>query len=166
MRTLLFAAFAALAAITLAQAQSTPPKSPPLSDNQFVEKAITGNRFEVESGRLAQSKATDAKLKQFADMMVMDHGNALKDLQGVAQDIKAPMPDKLDAQRQAKLDALKSKDAAAFDAAYKADMKSSHAETLAMLKTHRASTRNDKLKAWIDKTLPTVEKHKAAIDSM
>ncbi len=162
MKTLLLGALAALAFAAAASAQT----SPPLTDAQFVEKAVVGNRFEVESSRLAQSKLTDAKLKQFATMMVADHGKALEDLQSAAGGMKATLPDRLDVPHQTELDALKAKSGADFDAAYKADMKRGHTDTLALLQAHQRNARDTGIKAWIDKTLPVVQRHKDMIDRM
>jgi putative membrane protein len=137
------------------------------SDSDFVQKATVGNRFEVEAGQLAATKATDAKLKDFARMMVTDHGAALKKLEDAARAAGAP-PVKagLDAAHQSKLDALKAKSGAEFDRQYKADMKQAHEDTLAMLTSYKQNGKNDKLRAWAEAALPTVQKHRDTINAM
>jgi len=54
------------------------------SDNSsFLDQAIEINQAEVELGRLASTKATDKRVKDFAAMMVKDHSAGLKKLQNV-----------------------------------------------------------------------------------
>ena len=152
--------------------QSSPAHNPPtqpvpvMTDAQFLDKALDANRFEVETGKLAQAKASDPKLKAFAAQMVTDHGKALSELQDVAKSLNRPVPDKLNSLHQAKYDALQAKDGSGFDMSYKGEMKSGHAETLMMLQTHSSKVMDPKLKAWIDKTIPVVQHHKSMIDGM
>ena len=123
----MFLGFAVLgAAIAQTTPQSAPAHNPPtqtvpvMTDAQFLDKALDANRFEVETGKLAQGKASDPKLKDFAAMMVTDHGKALSELQDVARSLNRPVPDKLSSQHQAKCNALKSKEAARSMGATKA----------------------------------------------
>jgi putative membrane protein len=55
------------------------------ADQKFVEDAAKGNRAEVELGKMVESKAKDPEVKQFAQMMVKDHTDALNQLQKLAQ---------------------------------------------------------------------------------
>jgi putative membrane protein len=50
------------------------------ADNAFLKKAMEGNEAEIELGRLAQTKAQDPRVKEFANMMVTDHTQALNRL--------------------------------------------------------------------------------------
>jgi putative membrane protein len=163
---------------TEAQTPQTTPQqaaSPPaiarkaaLPDADFVRKAATGSTFEIEAGQVAETNASDTEVKEFGQMMVKDHSLALKDLEAASQGTSAAVPAglKLDSEHQAKLDVLTAKKGAAFDAAYKADMKKGHDETLAMLKAYQQGGTSEKLKAWVIKVLPTVEKHRDAIYAM
>jgi putative membrane protein len=68
----------AAAVITLpALAQSTSSGSGS-SDNAFIAKAMEANYAEVVLGRLAESKAQNPQVKDFANMMVQDHHQALE----------------------------------------------------------------------------------------
>jgi putative membrane protein len=151
---------------------ATPPSvassQAPLSDAEFVKKATIGNRFEIAAGELAAANGGDAKVKAFGRMMTTDHAKALKELEAASQGINAGVPPQpaLDLERQTKLDTLKAKKGAEFDAAYKADMKKAHDDTLAMLKAYQKSGTSEKLKAWATATLPTVQTHRDAIYAM
>ncbi len=50
------------------------------SDNSFITKAMESNYSEVRLGCLAQSKAQDPQVKDFATMMIDDHSQALQRL--------------------------------------------------------------------------------------
>jgi len=55
-----------------------------LGDNEFLMKAMESNRAEVELGRLALTKAQDQRVKDFAQMVIKDHQDALKRMHQVA----------------------------------------------------------------------------------
>ena len=54
------------------------------SDKAFLQKAMEANEAEIELGHMAQSKAEDPRVKDFAAMMVQDHTNALNRLREVS----------------------------------------------------------------------------------
>jgi putative membrane protein len=53
-------------------------------DADFAVGAANGSMMEVEMGKLAQSKATNERVKNFATMMITDHSKAGDDLKKVA----------------------------------------------------------------------------------
>ena len=159
---------AGVGAQTAAQPPSVASSQAPLSDAAFLKKATIGNRYEIAAGELAAANGADAKVKAFGRMMVSDHGTALKELEAASQSMNAAVPAQpaLDPERQAKLDALKARKGAEFDAAYKADMRKAHDDTLAMLKGYQKSGTSEKLRAWALKVMPTVQKHRDTIYAM
>ena len=70
------------------------------ADQKFVEDAAKGNRAEVELGKMVASKATNPAVKQFAQMMVKDHTDALNQLQKLAQSKNITLPDGLPSDAQ------------------------------------------------------------------
>ena len=48
--------------------------------NAFLKKAMEANEAEIELGRMAQTKAQDQRVKDFANMMVTDHTQMLNRL--------------------------------------------------------------------------------------
>ena len=71
-QALSFILAAALAVPTLALAQSAPPP-PNLTDAEVAHVAVTANTIDVELGKLAESRTSNAEVKRFATMMVRDH---------------------------------------------------------------------------------------------
>lgn len=84
--------------------------------DRFLSKAIEMNQAEIDLGRMAQSKAQDPKVKQYADMMVQDHTQALEKLRNAAGGSEAPV--QLSKQHQQTSDKLSQLSGAQFDKAY------------------------------------------------
>src|SRR3954470_12320700 len=53
-------------------------------DAKFAVDAANGGMTEIELSKLAVNQATNAKVKEFANMMVMDHGKAGDELKAIA----------------------------------------------------------------------------------
>lgn len=53
--------------------------------HDFVQRAIQKNRTEIELGRLAQERASDAQVRKFGQQMVEDHTKSLEELRQIAQ---------------------------------------------------------------------------------
>ena len=174
---------ALIASSTFAQttpAQTAPQNTPPvgagqgseaaasLSDVEFVTKAATGNRYEIEAARIAVAKATGPKVKDFAGMLAKDHVEILEDLGKSAKEAGVAMPAEFmpDAAQRARLEALETKPDAQFDAAFTADMKKAHDDSLALLTRYMHTGKNPKLQAWAAKWLPTVQKHRDTLTEM
>ena len=113
----------AMAVGTVAFAAEPPANQPPAvatpSTESFLASVAAGNRFEIDSSKLALERAKSATVKSFANRLVDEHisaGARLKE--AVSQAKLPPPPDALDARHQAILDDLKACDAASFDKAY------------------------------------------------
>jgi putative membrane protein len=59
--------------------------SSPLSDDQILHVLHTANTGEIEQARMAQKQAKNARVKQFAAMMIKDHSQADKNGNDVAK---------------------------------------------------------------------------------
>jgi putative membrane protein len=49
------------------------------ADTKFMHDMLEADLAELEAGKMASGKASDAKVKQFAQHMVDDHGAGLKE---------------------------------------------------------------------------------------
>lgn len=153
--------FASVATMTGALAQS-----PSLSDKQFVEMASVGNTFEIMEAKVALEKATDRRLKDFAQKMIDDHGDAEKKLQTAAGKAGDKVEMMLDKPHQAMLDNLKTFSGTDFDKVYTEDQVFAHADTVNLLSDYKQNGKNSDLKSWTNTALPIVKMHQAAIDAM
>lgn len=140
-----------------------------LSDQDFVAAAAVANRFEIQAAELALAQAGDAKLKEFARMMLTDHKAALQELEAAAKEAAVAMPTEpaLDQSHATKIAALESrKDPADFDRAYRVDQMQAHQQAVTLLETYQRTGAKNSLRVWATKTLPVVKKHLEKLSSM
>jgi putative membrane protein len=128
------------------------PKTP-----DFVKEVAVSDMFEIESSKLAAAKSDDAT-KAFANQMVADHSKTSQELKGMAPS-NAPIPTTLDRSHQSKLDKLKSLNGGDFTKQYHSDQVSAHKDAVSLFERYGKGGDNDKLKAWANKTLPTLRHH-------
>lgn len=128
-------------------------------DAKFVVDAANGGMTEVELSKLAQQKATNAKAKEFADMMVMDHTKANEELKALAKAKNVTLPDSLNADSKKAWDDLSKKSGVDFDKAYINAMVDDHRKTVNMFEGASKNLKDAELKAFVDKTLPVIKGH-------
>lgn len=149
--TLLLSLGATLAC-TAASAAGTAKK-----DSDFAMKAAQGGIAEVELGKLAQSQGTDAAVKQYGETMASDHTKANDELKTAATGMDLPQEpskkQKADAEKLGKLQGD------AFDKEYARMMLKDHEEDIALFKKEASKGQDPELKAYAQKTLPTLEHH-------
>jgi len=136
------------------------------SDTGFVSEAAIGGMAEVELGKMASTKAANAEVKKFAQMMVTDHTNANNELKALAQKKGWTLPAEPDSSHKATMDDLRSRVGADFDKAYVEEMVDDHEEDVAAFENKAKNATDPDLKAFAEKTLPTLRKHLDAIKAI
>ena len=124
----------------------------------FVRKAALGGMTEVETSKLAATKAQDPQVRSFAQKMVTDHSAANEELKALAKKKGLMVPTSLDTEHQAIVQKLSAKSGAEFDSAYSKQMMKDHEKTVKLFKGAVHSSDAD-VAAWAQKTLPTLEQH-------
>ena len=134
--------------------------TPAMSVDEFLGKTAVGNKFEIDSSKLAISKSKSETVKAFANEMVKDHGQAAVKMKQAVTDAKVKAPtDSLDAKHQAIYDDLKKKDDIAFDRAYVDAQMQGHVDTVAMFESYAKNGDNPRIKAFANDLLPTLRSH-------
>jgi putative membrane protein len=128
-------------------------------DQKFFQAVAMGGMAEVETGKLAQQKASNADVKDFGRRMAEDHGKANAKLTQWAQSKNVPMPAALDDAHQKKQAQLQALSGVAFDRAYIAGQIDDHQKTAKLMEDQIKSGRDAKLKAIASETLPVVRHH-------
>ena len=129
------------------------------ADHHFVMDAASGGMAEVELGKIAADKASNADVKKFGQRMADDHGKANDELKSLAQSKQITLPTMIDAKHKATIDRLSKLSGAAFDRAYVQEMLKDHQKDVAAFRTESKSGKDPEVKAWAGKTLPTLEEH-------
>jgi len=147
-----------IAAASDAAAPSAAPASPAQA---FADTAAASDTFEVETSKLAATKASSAKVKSFAEQMVKAHTDSTAKLKAAAAAAAPPITPvpALTAAQQAKLAELTAKSGADFDKAYAAAQIEAHQATLDALKGYSASGEVASLKAFATELVPIVTAH-------
>lgn len=128
------------------------------SDKSFVKKAASGGMMEVELGQLAKERAKSQEVKEFAQRMVTDHGKANDELK-TAVGSKYRLPQKMDTKHKATIDKLKNASDDQFDRKYTEEMVKDHKKDVEKFRKASGKVKDPEIKAWVDKTLPTLEQH-------
>ena len=135
-------------------------------DSKFVVDAANGGMTEVELSKLAQQKAGNAKAKEYADMMVMDHSKANEELMALAKTKNITLPDSLNEESKTKWADLAKTTGKDFDKAYVSTMVDEHKKTVSMFEDASKNLKDAELKAFVDKTLPVLKGHLAKITAI
>jgi putative membrane protein len=131
----------------------------------FVKTAAQDGMTEVALGKLALSKSSNNEVKQFAQKMVQDHGQADQQLAALAKSKGLTVPMKLDAQHEAMVKALSAKSGVAFDSSYAAHMAKGHTKAVALFEAASNSSDPD-VAAFAQKTLPTLQEHEQLANNL
>jgi putative membrane protein len=136
------------------------------SDAEFATKAAVGGMAEVELGKLALTKTTNPQIKEFANMMVNDHGKANAELMELAKVKNITLPTMVDDEHKKKMEDLQKKSGVEFDKAYTDAMVDGHESTLKLMKDEATDGKDGELKAFAGKTAPVVQTHLTMIQTI
>jgi len=129
------------------------------TDAKFATDAANGGMAEVALGKLALEKSTNASVKEFATMMVNDHGRANEELMGIATMKNITLPADVDTEHKKKADELSKKTGKDFDKDYVDAMVDGHKKTLKLMQDEAKDGKDAELKAFAAKTAPIVQAH-------
>jgi putative membrane protein len=146
------------------------------NNREWVGRSMDANMAEIELGRMAQSQAASAEVKQFAQMMVNDHSKALDELKPIANRQGTPTVAQLDDEKRELRDRLSKLRGAEFDREYMQAMIDSHENVINHLQSranedrfgeNKGQTTPEKsddpvamqINQWAAKTLPTARHH-------
>jgi putative membrane protein len=135
-------------------------------DAKFAVDAANGGMTEIELSKLALDKATNTKVKEFANMMVMDHSKAGDELKAIAATKNITLPATVNEDSKKALTDLAALKGADFDKAYVDKMVADHKATVDLFESESKNSKDADLKAFADKTLPTIKGHLEHINAI
>ncbi len=141
-------------------ASATPGKSLSTTDRNMMRQLAYANMSEIALAKLAQSKTSDEKVRNFAQRMIDDHSKAQEQLQALAQTKGVQLPTAPDAKHQAlekKFNALSGQE---FDRQYmqQAGMRA-HRQAHNLLERISTRAQSPELKTLAADMLPTIDQH-------
>ncbi|MDX3894652.1 DUF4142 domain-containing protein [Pusillimonas sp.] len=129
-------------------------------DQRFLENAIQGSYAEIEGSKLALEKTENQEVKDFAQMMIEDHGKMLEEAQGLARNKKLTPPTEPSVMQRTEVTGMKALTGGAFDAMYVNRIGvASHESTVEMFEKASREAQDPDVKAMASKTLPKLQEH-------
>jgi putative membrane protein len=132
----------------------------------FIADAATGGLMEVELGNLALQKGKSQQVKDFGKMMVDDHTKANNNLKDIASKKNIDVPASITDNQRKDIDKLSKKSGADFDKAYVSMMVEDHKKDIDAFKKAAGDVGDNDIKNFATSTLPTLQKHLDAIQSI
>lgn len=124
----------------------------------FMKEAAAGGLMEVEMGKIAAQRASNASVKAFALQMVADHSKANNELAAIARKAGIILPTAFPSEQKAHLDEMKKLSGAAFDKHYMDMMVTDHQKTIALFQSGQRVNKED-LVDFAQKTIKVIEGH-------
>lgn len=126
------------------------------ADKSFVEDAIKAGREEVAISQVAVERATNPKVKEFAQMIVSDHTGVNGELTTLAAAKGIQLPTK-----EVDVDKWTKKSAKSFDEDYVEKMISAHKDALDLFEKEAKKGGDPELTALAAKTVASLQTHLA-----
>ncbi|GAB3163024.1 DUF4142 domain-containing protein [Telluribacter humicola] len=131
----------------------------PEADRNFAVLATDANLFEIEAGKLAQTKGARQDVKTYGQMMITDHTKATEELIAIAGPKNITLPTTLSTEKRQKYDSLNAITGQAFDMMYAKMMVASHQQTIDLFQTEANQGGDMELKNWASGKLPALQMH-------
>lgn len=144
---------------TIQTSQSSQNPALTSSERHFIHSLARANVAEIETGRVAQQKATTPMVKDLANKMVADHTRLNDQLKAWAMQhhVSVPtQPSKWEIDQKAKLDRLSG---TAFDRAYVDTMLSDHRHDIRQVQHMAEHASSPAVRQLAASVLPTLENH-------
>ena len=135
-------------------------------DAEFAVAAANGGMAEVALSKIAEEKATDPKVKEFAKQMIKDHSKANDELKTIASSKNITLPSAPNEEKQKAASDLGGMSGSNFDKAYISQMKKDHEQTVKLFEDAQKDVKDADLKAFIEKTLPVIKAHAEHVKSL
>jgi putative membrane protein len=136
------------------------------ADGKLIRDVITDDLLETRLGQIAQQKAVNPSVRQFAQQMVSDHSRMQGEWTSMASQNGMSVNPQLDNSDKAKVDQLNRLSGAAFDQAYMNLMIQGHQEALNRLQYEGQYAQSTPVRARVANDLPLVRDHLQAADQV
>jgi putative membrane protein len=133
--------------------------STPASDQQFVTTATQANLAEIDAGRLAKERASNADVQKYAQQMIDDHGKANRELSDIAKKKGFTVPEQTDDDHKKMAADLAELNGSDFDRKYIGMMVKDHVKAVALFEENAKLAKDADLRAFAEKMTPDLRAH-------
>jgi putative membrane protein len=128
-------------------------------DTDFAVTAANSGMAEVKASEVAQQKAQDQRVKDYAAMLVQDHTKANEELKTLAANKNITLPAAPGEEQLQDISDLNEKSGADFDKEYMGMMVDDHQMDVDLFEEAAEDSDDAEIRAFASKTLPTLKKH-------
>ncbi len=140
----------------LASAKSTVV---PKSDAQFIAMAAQADMTMAHIGKMAQDRAAESKVKDFASTLVQDHTSDYQRLTELAAKLGDSVPKAIDERNNRTIDDLNRSKGKSFDHSFLARQSAEHEKLIDAFKWEAEHGSTPAIKDYASQALPTIERH-------
>jgi putative membrane protein len=130
-----------------------------IADAHFAKAAAQGGMAEIQLGKLAADRGSNAMVKAFGERMVTQHGAAGDELKAAAQQANIALPTTVSSKDQQTYDRLARLNGSDFDRAYADDMVRDHEKDLNDFQNEANNGKNSSIRAFASQTTPMIQQH-------
>jgi putative membrane protein len=145
------------------QLQAHDPAALSARDRTFMKNAAQSNVAEVLTGQLALQRADSASVRQLAQMLISEHGQANAQLKQVAAQHRFTLPGQPGPRQKALFNRLARLSGAAFDRAYLSGQIQSHLQSIALYQNQIRGGKDEHAVGYARATLPRIQNHTGMI---
>jgi putative membrane protein len=127
--------------------------------NDFLVNAVNDGTAEAKLAKLAKEKAISRKVKDYAGMIVNDHGVLNDQLKAVSSGLNIALPPSPDEEMQTELQSLNKHKGKDFDKDFLDMMIRGHEKMIQLFEHASKDVNNAEVKTLIDNALPQLNKH-------
>jgi putative membrane protein len=128
-------------------------------DSEFLVDQAEINLAEIEIGKLAQTKSTNAEVKKFGKMLVDEHTKAASELSALAKTKNFSLPTSLTEEGQEEYNKLNEKSGVDFDKKFADMMVDGHEKAIDKLKKTAENAKDQDVKLWASNNIAGLTAH-------
>jgi len=132
-------------------------------EKTFIQTAGKEGMGEVKLAKMATTMGSTDAIKDLGTMLMTDHSKVNAELMTIAKSkgVEIPPPDEKDMKMMDEISQMKGTD---FDMAFLKAMSKCHKKDIALFEMAQKECKDPELKAFIDKTLPTLKAHATKVE--
>lgn len=139
---------------------ATVAEETPKSTADFVAAAASSDMYEIEAGKMAETKGSTQAVKDLGKALQADHKSSTQQLKAAVAETRTTMPvAKMTAEQKDMINALKAASGADFDRLFLEQQIDAHQKALAMLNAYAAGGEAQPIKQFATKVTPVIQSH-------
>lgn len=153
------------AGIAQVQAQSGHATARPTAQ-AFAEGAANVSQFAISASQEALKKSLDRKVKRLAEQIIDDYQSGYQYILESAASANLRVPDRLDAENQARLDRIRNASVQEIDEVFTAEVRKAHEEAISLFTEYNRWGDNLRFRLLAGRALPTLKEHYSTVQQL